>query len=422
MKVFVLNCGSSSVKYQLVDTDLEKMEKQQEIVLARGSVEKIGLVPSISSYQVVQENPLFLPQRQSKLPPPEKEPVEVVDHIAAIRHAIKCLTNEKTGVMRDAGEIQAVGHRMVHGGEKFKKSQVINDEVLRNIRECVEFAPLHNPHNLRGYNATYELFPNIPQVAVFDTAFHQTMPPHAYLYGLPYAIYQKHGIRRYGFHGSSHRYVTYRLGQLCGVNRDQLRVITIHLGNGCSMTAVDHGKSIDTTMGFTPLEGLLMGTRTGDLDASVPLTLMAKEEISVAEVNAMMNKHSGLYGISGVSNDMREVIMAAQEKKQDRAQIAIDMFCYRIKKYVGAYAAAMGGLDHVIFTGGIGENSPLIRDLSMKNLEFLGIEVDPQLNKMENTVEGKISTGNVGVWVVPTNEELVIARDTIRAIEGVDFS
>ncbi|MFH1743800.1 MAG: acetate kinase [bacterium] len=421
MKVFVLNCGSSSVKYQLIDTDLEKIKNQSEIVLARGSVEKIGLEPSISVYQIVKENPLLLPQKQDDLPPAEKEPVHIIDHIAAIRHAIKCLTDPKMGVMTDISEIGAVGHRVVHGGEKFRKSQVINEEVLANIRACVEFAPLHNPHNLRGYSATNDLLPDVPQVAVFDTAFHQTMPPHAYLYGLPYAIYKKHGIRRYGFHGSSHRYVSYRLGQLCGTYRDELRIITIHLGNGCSMAAVDHGKSIDTTMGFTPLEGLLMGTRTGDLDASVPLTLMVKEEITLSEANAMMNKHSGLYGISGVSNDMREVVSAALDKKHERAKIALDMFCYRIAKYVGAYAAAMGGVDHIVFTGGIGENSPEVRAQSLQNMEFMGIEIDPKLNRMKKSVEGNIAKGSVGVWVIPTNEELVIARDTIRAIEGVDY-
>lgn len=421
MKIFVLNCGSSSVKYQLIDTDLEKIQQQSEMVLARGSVEKIGLVPSISVYQIVRENPLLLPQKRDELPSPEKEPVEIIDHIAAVRHAINCLTDENMGVVSDISEIEAVGHRVVHGGEKFKKSQIITQEVLDNIRACVEFAPLHNPHNLRGYAATKQLLPACPQVAVFDTAFHQTMPPHAYLYGLPYAIYQRHGIRRYGFHGSSHRYVTYRLGQLCGVYRDELRIITIHLGNGCSMAGVDYGKSIDTTMGFTPLEGLLMGTRTGDLDATVPLTLMVKEEITLAEANAMLNKHSGLYGVSGVSNDMREVVRAALDGKHERAKIAFDMFCYRIKKYVGAYAAAMGGVDHIVFTGGIGENCVEARTESLLGLEFMGVEIDPELNRMRDSVEGRISKGAVGVWVIPTNEELVIARDTVRAIEGVDY-
>ncbi|HOL96707.1 MAG TPA: acetate kinase [bacterium] len=419
MKIFVLNCGSSSVKFQLIETDLERISKEDEIVLARGIVEKIGLSPAIMRYQVVNKNPLFLAEKKDELPPEEKTPMEIQDHGEAITSALKALTDPKKGVVSSPDEIAAVGHRVVHGGERFKESVVINEEVLKSITACVEFAPLHNPHNLRGYYACKELLPHCPHVAIFDTAFHQSMPRRAFLYGLPYQIYQKYGIRRYGFHGVSHRYVSYRLGQLCGTHRDYMKVITCHLGNGCSCAAIDHGKSIDTSMGFTPLEGLLMGTRTGDLDPSIILTLIAKEELALGEANNLMNKHSGLLGISGVSSDMREIQKAAEEGNE-RAQLAIDMFCYRMRKYIAAYAASMGGVDHVVFTGGIGENSPLIRKQSCEGLQFMGIEIDDEKNEACAGREGKISleTANVGVWAIPTNEELVYARDTVRCISG----
>ncbi len=420
MKVLVLNCGSSSVKFQLIETDLELIEQQNEQVIARGVVEKIGLSPAILRYQVLKENPLYLPEIKDHLPDEWKEPIEIEGHGEAISHVLKCLTDPNNGVVNSLDEIDAVGHRIVHGGEKFQQSALINEEVLAGIRECVEFAPLHNPHNLRGYNAAKEVLPHCYHVAVFDTAFHQSMPPYAYLYGLPYQIYKKHGIRRYGFHGISHRYVSYRLGQLLGMHRDHLRLITCHLGNGCSITAIDHGKSIDTTMGFTPLEGLLMGTRVGDMDPSIILTLIAKEELTLNEANNLMNKHSGLLGISGVSSDMREISKAADEGAE-RAKIAVQMFCYRIKKYIGAYASAMGGVDHIIFTGGIGENSIAIRKECCSGLEFMGISIDDTRNEQCAGQEGIISTdtGKVGVWAIPTNEELVFARDTVRCIRGV---
>lgn len=419
MKVLVINCGSSSVKFQLIETSLDRIEQQDEIVLARGMVEKIGLSPAILRYQVLYENPLNLPKKKDSLPPEEKEPIEIYDHGEAIQHVLRALTDPKNGVVSSPDEIDAVGHRVVHGGERFTQSVLIDDEVLAGIRACVEFAPLHNPHNVKGYYACRDVLPNCPHVAVFDTAFHQSMPPKAYLYGLPYEIYQKHGIRRYGFHGISHRYVSYRLGQLTGVHRDELRIITCHLGNGCSMTALDRGQSIDTTMGFTPLEGLLMGTRTGDMDPSIILTIASKEELTLGEANNLMNKHSGLLGISGVSSDMREVQKAA-ESGAERAQVALEMFCYRIKKYIGAYAAALGGVDHIIFTGGIGENSAIVRLESCSGLEYMGVFMDEARNRACSGEEGLISSEGsaVGVWAIPTNEELVFARDTVRCIES----
>ena len=417
MKILVLNCGSSSVKFQLIDTDLEKIESRTELVLARGQVEKIGLNPSILRYQVLNENPLLLHEKKDSLPPEIKESIDISDHGDAINHLIRKLTDPKIGVVSSPEEISAVGHRVLHGGEKLHESVVIDKDVLGVIEECIEFGPLHNPHNIRGYLACLEFLPDCPHVAIFDTAFHQTMPPKAFLYGLPYEIYQKYKIRRYGFHGSSHRYVSYRIGQLAGATRDHLKLITVHLGNGCSITAIDHGKVVDTSMGFTPLEGLLMGTRAGDMDPSIILTLMAKEELSLNEANNLLNKHSGLIGVSGISSDMREVEQAA-DKGNERARIALDMFSYRVKKYIAAYAAAMGGVDHILYTGGIGENSEIIRRDSVSGLEFMGVHVDDKLNKQMFGREGKISTedSKVGVWVIPTNEELVLARDTVRCI------
>lgn len=423
MKVLVLNCGSSSVKFQLIETDLDQIDAQCETVLARGMVEKIGLSPAILRYQPLNENPLRLPEKKDSLPTEYKEPIEIMAHEEAISHLLKALADPEKGVVKSHKEIDAVGHRVVHGGEKFKASVLIDDDVIKGIQACVEFAPLHNPANLKGYYAAKEVLPDCPHVAVFDTAFHQSMPPKAFLYGLPYQIYQKHGIRRYGFHGISHRYVSYRLGQLVGTHRDHLKIITCHLGNGCSMAALDHGQSVDTTMGFTPLEGLLMGTRTGDMDPSIIITIAAKEELTLNEANNLMNKHSGLLGIAGVSSDMREIEKAAFDGNE-RAQIALDMFCYRIQKYIGAYAAAMGGVDHVIFTGGIGENSDLVRAEACKGLEFMGLEIDEDKNKECAGHEGRFSAegSRVGVWAIPTNEELVFARDTVRCIKGVTKS
>ncbi len=408
MKVLVLNCGSSSVKFQVIETSLEMIEADTDRMLARGGVEKIGLSDSRLAMEV--------PDRK-----PYQEIAEILEHRAAVERVLKVLTHPEHGVLANVGEIEAVGHRMVHGGEKFASSVRVTPEVEAMIEECVVLAPLHNPHNLRGLTAARSLLPKVPHVAVFDTAFHQSMPPRAFIYGLPYELYTRHKIRRYGFHGTSHRFVSIRTAALLGRPLEELRIVTCHLGNGCSMAAVDRGHSVDTTMGFTPLEGLLMGTRSGDIDAAIIPWVMAMEEVTLAQLNAMLNKHSGLYGISGVSSDMRE-IEAACATGNRRAELAFDIFCYRIRKYVGAYAAAMGGLDAVTFTGGIGENSPLVRARTLAGLEFLGIELDEEANRTAPRGKQVVISrpgGRTAAVVIPTNEERVIARDTVRVLGGV---
>jgi len=406
MLVLVLNCGSSSVKFQLIRTSPEEIEAGTEKKLARGNIEKIGMTTSTVNFQAEGR-------------PPVKETPVILEHRLAIERVLTLLTDPNVGIIKDRSEIGAVGHRVVHGGEKFSRSQVIGDEVYRQIVDCCELAPLHNPHNVRGYESARELLPNVPHVAVFDTSFHQTMPEHAYLYGLPMVVYRRHGIRRYGFHGTSHRYLTYRMEKLLGKPASEFNLITCHLGNGCSITAVERGKSIDTSMGFTPLEGLIMGTRSGDLDPAVILHIMAKEELTLHEANTLLNKHSGLIGVSGVSNDMRELVKEASRGNKP-AQTAINLFCYRLKKYISAYYGVLGGADAVAFTGGIGENSTLIRELSCQGLECLGIQIDRERNEKLNGGEGKISTDDsrVGVYIVPTDEEMVIARDTVGAVAG----
>ncbi len=423
MKVLTLNCGSSSVKFQLIETDLDLIENLNEVVIARGSVEKLGLSPAFVKYEKLGFNPFDIPKMgKDLLPDPYTNPEEITKHDEAIERCIGLLTEGDEPVIKDISEVAAVGHRIVHGGERFKSSQLITEEVVEGIRRCVEFAPLHNPHNLKGYDIASKLLPNIPQVAVFDTSFHQSMPPYAYHYGLPYDLYQRHGVRRYGFHGSSHRFVNYRLSRLVGKHRAEIKTVTCHLGNGCSMACIDKGKSIDTTMGFTPLEGLLMGTRAGDLDGSLIMTLLCKEALTLAEANSLLNKQSGLIGISGVSSDMRNVLEAANEGN-DRAKLAVDMFCYRIKKYIGSYAAAMNGLDYIVFTGGIGENAVAIREYCCQQLDYLGIKLNPALNKERKNSEGPVHADDskVGIYVIPTNEELIIARDTVRAVRGVEM-
>lgn len=408
MKILVLNCGSSSVKFQLIETSLELIEQRADRLIAKGSVEKIGSSHAIVTFDV--------PGRER-----HRETPEILEHRVAIERVARLLCDPEHGVIGDPKEIDGVGHRVVHGGEKFANSTLINDRVLHEMKECIELAPLHNPANIRGYTVARQIFPDIPHVAVFDTAFHQTMPPHSYLYALPRVIHRRHGVRRYGFHGTSHRYCAYRIEKITGVDREELRIITAHLGNGCSACAIDHGKSLDTTMGFTPLEGLIMGTRSGDIDPAAVLHVIAKEELRLSEANTLLNKHSGLLGISGISNDMRELQTAAAKGNED-AQLAIDMFCYRLKKYIGAYAAAMGGVDHLVFTGGIGENSALIRERSVDGLAFMGLEIDPARNAdPEARGERQISmaTSRAKIWVIPTDEELVIARDTVRCIVGV---
>jgi acetate kinase len=405
MKVLVLNCGSSSVKFQVIETSLELIESNGDETLARGVVEKIGLSDSRLAIEVEGRKPY-------------QEISEILEHRTAVERVLKVLAHPEHGVLESVKEIEAVGHRVVHGGEKFASSVLVTPEVEAMIEECVVLAPLHNPHNLRGLAAARALLPGVPHVAVFDTAFHQSMPPKAYIYGLPYELYTRDSIRRYGFHGTSHRYVSIRTARLLGRPLADLKIVTCHLGNGCSMAAVDRGHSVDTSMGFTPLEGLLMGTRSGDLDAAILPWVMAMEELTLAQLNAMLNKHSGLYGVSGVSSDMR-AIEAASASGNKRARLAFEIFCYRVRKYVGAYAAAMSGLDAVTFTGGIGENSVLVRDTSVSGLAFLGIELDGDANR--NAPPGKevlVSKpgSRVAVAVIPTNEERVIARDTVRVL------
>lgn len=405
VKILVLNCGSSSVKSQLIETDLASIESNSDRTLAYASVEKIGMTSSVVKYEPVGGETV-------------KDTPEILEHKVAIDRLLRLYTDPKVGVIGSLSEIEAVGHRIVHGGEKFNQSAIITPEILKQIEECVELAPLHNPHNIRGYRAARELLSEVPHVAVFDTAFHQTMPDYAFMYGLPRILYKQYAIRRYGFHGTSHRYVSYRVAQLLNTSRQKLKIITCHLGNGCSMAAIKFRQSVDTTMGFTPLEGLLMGTRSGDLDPAVILHIMAKEELGLLEANALLNKHSGLYGVSGISNDMRELEEGYHEGNR-QARLAIEMFCYRIKKYIGAYTAVMNGLDVLVFTGGIGENSPLVREKCCAELDCLGIELEPERNRETmRGREGLVSVDGrpVKVFVIPTNEELIIARDTVRLI------
>ncbi len=397
MIVLVINAGSSSVKYQVFNAKEEK-------VLAKGVVERIGMSGAILTHRPTNGKEVRLSG-------------EILDHKMAIEYVVSILLSKNHGVIKDKSEIDAVGHRVVHGGEAFSKSVLITEEVMAEIRACIDYAPLHNPPNLKGINAAKTLLPNVPQVAVFDTAFHQSMPAYAYLYGLPYTLYKRHGIRRYGFHGTSHRYVSERAADLVNKPVDTLRMITAHLGNGASVAAVHGGKSVDTSMGFTPLEGLLMGTRCGDMDPAIILQIMHKEELTLNDANTLLNKHSGLQGVSGLSSDMREIEEEYEESK--RAKLAHDIFTYRLKKYIGAYAAAMGGVDVLVFTGGIGENSPMVRANATKGLEFMGIRVDTALNEAKSREERLINMPDSAtkIYVIPTNEELVIARDTKRIVD-----
>ncbi len=375
------------------------MDTTLSVALAKGMVERIGMSSAVLTHQ---------PHDREKI----KIVGEILDHTIAIEYVIAVLLSPNHGVIKDKKEIDAVGHRVVHGGETFSGSVLITDQVMNALKENIELAPLHNPPNIKGIQATKEHLPSTPQVGVFDTSFHIKMPPKAYLYGIPYELYKKYKIRRYGFHGTSHRFVAQRAALLLGKPYEELKIITAHLGNGCSMAAVDHGHSVDTSMGFTPLEGLLMGTRSGDMDPSVILYIMAKEGLSLSEANTLLNKHSGLIGISGESSDMREIEEALGEGNK-KAKMAFDVFTYKIKKYVGAYAAAMGGVDALVFTGGIGENSNLVRKDVCDQMEYMGIEFDEEAN---NNVKGEcaISKPNskVKVFRIPTNEELVIALDT----------
>ena len=392
MKILVLNCGSSSVKYKLLDMNSKE-------VLGSGGVEKIGMKGSFLKHTKQNGEKVILEG-------------EVLEHQLAIEYILGVLTSEKHGCIKNMEEIDAVGHRVVHGGEKFNSSVLITDDVIRNIEACIEIAPLHNPPNLAGINAISDLLPQVPQVAVFDTAFHQTMPEYAYMYGIPYSLYKKYGIRRYGFHGTSHRYVSKRACEFLGLDYKSTKIITAHIGNGGSITAIENGKSVDTSMGFTPVEGLMMGSRSGDVDLGVVTYLMEKEMISTGAATTLFNKHSGVLGVSGISSDMRDIENAIAEGNQ-RAKLALEMYEYRIKKYIGSYAAALNGFDVLVFTGGVGENQTITRERVCKGLSFMGIEVDPEINKVRGE-ELLISTPNsrVKVVVIRTDEEYMIASDT----------
>jgi acetate kinase len=410
MNVLVLNCGSSSVKFQLIATDLERIEQDADKRLAQGLIERVG------GAGIVTFNSEGKPSQRFA------EPVR--DTRAAVEMILRWAVGEESGLseVSSIADIHAVGHRVVHGGEQFTNSVLITDEVLRGIEDCIELAPLHNPANIQGIVAARAALGSaLPQVAVFDTAFHQTLPEHAFLYALPYQLYRRHRIRRYGFHGTSHRYVAYRYRKLRGIARDATNIITLHLGNGCSIAAIKAGDSIDTSMGFTPLEGLVMGTRSGDIDASIVDLIATKEGLSSREVETMLNKQSGLLGISGLTDDMRELMAEAHEHDDRRARLAIEIFCYRARKYIGSYLAAMNGAEAIVFTGGIGENAAEIRAKICDELSWLGVELDPELNaKNGANKNGQISAGSsrISVFVIPTNEELLIARDTVRVVSG----
>jgi len=392
MKVLVLNSGSSSVKFQLI-----RME--DESLLAKGIVEKIGSSDAIITYQ---------PQGKNKI----REIREVLNHGVAIEIVLTLLLHPQHGVIQDKGEIDGIGHRVVHGGEDFAESVLITDKVKGTIRKCIQFAPLHNPHNLKGIEACEVLLPSAPQVGVFDTAFHQTIPPKAYIYALPYVLYKKLGIRRYGFHGTSHAYVAQRAAEILKKPIAETKLITCHLGNGASISAVDGGRSVDTTMGFTPLEGLVMGTRCGSIDPALVPYIMDREKLGTKEIDSIMNKNSGMLGLTETSNDMREIEQEAA-RGSERHKLAIDIYCHCLKKYIGAFMAQLGRVDAIVFTGGIGENSRLVRRMTVEGLEEFGLALDPQKNEKN---ERDIGSGRVKILVIPTNEELAIARDTKRLL------
>jgi acetate kinase len=398
MNVLVVNCGSSSIKYQFIETD-------SGTVMAKGLVERIGMSGALLTNTRHDSDTIKLTG-------------EILDHGMAIEYVLAVLLSKNHGVIREKSEIHAVGHRVVHGAEDFAGSVLITEKVLQSLHDNIELAPLHNPHNIRGILACRQHLPNVPQVGVFDTAFHQSMEPYAYLYGIPSIFYQKYKIRRYGFHGTSHFFVANRMAEILGTPIGDLKMVTCHLGNGCSMTAVAGGRSVDTTMGFTPLEGLIMGTRSGDLDPQLILYIMGKEGLTLHEATTLLNKHSGLIGVSGESSDMRE-IETSMQRGNERSRTAFRMFCYRVRKYIGAYAAAMGGLDAIVFTGGIGENSVMVREDVCRDLGFLGVDYDAERNASGPKERIITKDGSrVIAGVVPTNEELVIAMDTVCIVRG----
>ncbi|MBQ9669708.1 MAG: acetate kinase [Prevotella sp.] len=400
MKILVLNCGSSSIKYALYDMD-------DRSVMAQGGIERVGMEGAFVKV---------------KLPNGEKRTIEhdIPEHTEGVKLIFSLLTDKAIGAIKSLEEIDAVGHRMVHAGEKFAHSVVIDDEVIKAYEECIDLAPLHNPANLKGVNAVRSLMPNMPQVGVFDTAFHQTMPKHAFMYALPYELYEKYGIRRYGFHGTSHRYVSARACEYLGLDYEKQRIITCHIGNGGSVAAIKNGKCIDTSMGLTPLEGIMMGTRSGNVDAGALVYLQKKLGLSADELSDLLNKKSGMLGISGISSDMREVREAA-ENGNERAKLAISMYTYCIKKYVGAYAAAMGGCDIIVFTAGVGENQDIVRELVCTDMEYMGVEMDVEKNSKIRAEEAVLSMpeSKVKIVLIPTDEELMIASDTMSLVTNM---
>ena len=409
MNVLIINAGSSSLKFQIIATDPERIQQGSDERLCGGQVERIGGEAIITV--------------QSHSGPRQKLTAPIRDVPAALDYVLRWIASDKSGVpeIHSLADIHAVGHRVVHGGELFKESAIVNDEVLRGIEDCIDLAPLHNPNNLSGIRAVREIFGEAtPQVAVFDTAFHTSIPEHAYLYAVPYHLYRRHRIRRYGFHGTSHRYVAYRYRALNGLTREQTHVITLHLGNGCSAAAIRGGRPVDTSMGMTPLEGLVMGTRSGDLDPAIVNLIASKEGLSTHEVETLLNTQSGLLGVSGLTNDMKVLEEELKEHDDRRVRLAIEVFCYRARKYIGAFLACMGGADAVVFTGGIGEHSPSIRARICANLEWAGLTVDENQNQQTVGREGRISTdgSKLHAWAIPTDEELLIARDTVRCILG----
>ncbi len=401
--ILVLNCGSSSVKYELLNI-------KSSSVLAKGLVERVGMEDAVLHYHFLKDDSIYDDIKLVRNIPTHRE---------AIQFIIRSIEDDEYGVIEDMNDIYGIGHRVVHGGEKYTDSVYITKEVKNDIKDYIPLAPLHNPHQLAGIEACEELIPDHPQVAVFDTAFHQTMPEAAYMYAFPYDMYKKFGIRKYGFHGTSHKYVSQRTAAILKKSPEDLKIITCHLGNGASICAVKNGKSVDTSMGFTPLAGLMMGTRTGDFDPAILLYIMNKEALSLSEANTMINRHSGLYGVSGVSRDFREVIEKCHNGHK-RAKLAVDMFAYRIRHYIGAYAAIMNGVDVLVFTAGIGENSVELREIVCKDMDYMGIELDKEKNEACGAGEGIISSAGspVRVMCVPTNEELLIAEETHNIIES----
>jgi acetate kinase len=409
MNVLVLNAGSSSLKFQVISTDLEQIKQYKDDRILRGEVD------GISGEAIVKV--------QYRKNPPRTMTAPLRDMGAALDYVLRYIASDQSGVaeIKSAADVHAVGHRVVHGGEVFKESTLIDDRVLKGIEDCIDLAPLHNPNNIKGIIAARDLFGSgIPQVAVFDTAFHHSIPEQAYLYAIPYHLYRRHRIRRYGFHGTSHRYVAFRYRALRNLSREQTNIISFHLGNGCSAAAIKAGSPIDTSMGMTPLEGLVMGTRSGDLDPAIVGVIARKEGMSASEVDSLLNTQSGLLGLSGLTNDMRELQAELKEHDDRRVRLAIEIFCYRARKYIGAYLAVMGGADAIVFTGGIGENSPDVRARICAGMEWAGLHIDPKKNQDTVGREGMISTedSKLLAYAIPTDEELLIARDTVRVIKG----